>query len=119
MQTCKKFCEDVFVPEKERVEQLFSKKHKLNKLNRVNKSFDLKPLYMKVCNKVYCQKSCSMNGKNGNNGKSKNGKSKKGNNGKRWVKSYTKKRKNDLMAKGALSGCRDLVKEFPKYYKGI
>ena len=38
MPTCKKFCEDVFVPEKERVEQLFSKKHKL----KVNKSFDLK-----------------------------------------------------------------------------
>jgi hypothetical protein len=104
MPSCKKFCEDVFVPEKERVEQLFSKNYK------VNKSFDLKPLYMRACDKVYCQKSCSKkNRKNRKNGK----------NEKRWVKSYTKKRKSDLMKKGALSGCRDLVKEFPKYYKGI
>ena len=42
MPSCKRFCEDVFVPEKERVEQLFSKNYK------VNKSFDLNPCNIKL-----------------------------------------------------------------------
>ncbi len=47
----------------------------------------------------------------------KNKTCKKGKN--RWLKSYTKKRKNNLMRLGATSECRDLVKEFPEYYKNI
>ena len=33
-----------------------------------------------------------------------------------WNK-FTKKRKENLIQQGAISGCRDLIKEFPKYYK--
>ena len=102
MSSCKKFCENVFVPEKERVELQFSKKYQKIK-NIKNKSFakTLKSLYMTLCDNIYCQKKC---------------KDKKV---KKWANSYTKKRRNNLTKMGAMSGCRDLIKEFPKYYKGI
>jgi hypothetical protein len=33
------------------------------------------------------------------------------------VKIIYKKRKKNLIQQGAISGCRDLIKEFPEYYK--
>ena len=107
--TCKKFCKKVFLPERERVEIEFSNKYnKKNKyqpikiLRKTNKSLAklLESAYLKNCNDTYCQKSC------------KNSKNK-------WLKSFTKKRKETLIQQGAISGCRDLIKEFPEYYKNI
>jgi len=93
----------VFLPDKERVEIKFAKKHKLNyvpinKLPKEKKSFGkvVKKIYIATCKKVYCQKKCD--------------------NKKEWLKSYTKKRKERLIKQGATSGCRDLMKEFPGYY---
>ena len=40
-------------------------------------------------------------------------------NKKKWLKSFTKKRREKLMNQGAISGCRDLMKEFPTYYKNL
>ncbi len=107
--TCKKFCKNVFLPERERVEIEFSNKHnKKNKyqpiktLRKTKKSFAklLENIYLQNCNDIYCQKSC------------KNSKNK-------WLKSFTKKRKEKLIEQGAISGCRDVIKEFPEYYKNI
>jgi len=101
--TCKKFCKNVFIPEKERVETAFSNKYKpLKVLRKTNKPFAklLENMYLKGCNDIYCQKSC------------KNSKNK-------WLKSFTKKRKENLIQQGAISGCKDLIKKFPKYYKNI
>jgi hypothetical protein len=109
--TCKKFCKEVFLPERERVEIEFSKK--LNKkfkykpiklLRKTNKKSSLANLlengFLKVCDDIYCQKDCKG---------SKN----------KWLKSFTKKRKENLIQQGAISGCRDLSKEFPEDYKNI
>ena len=107
--TCKKFCKKVFLPERERVEIEFSNKYnKKNKyqpikiLRKTNKSLAklLENMYLKGCNDTYCQKSCK-------------------NNKNKWLKSFTKKRKETLIQQGAISGCRDLIKEFPEYYKNI
>ena len=107
--TCKKFCKNIFLPERERVEIEFSNKYnKKNKyqpikvLRKTNKSLAkiIENMYLKGCNDTYCQKSC------------KNSKNK-------WLKSFTKKRKEKLIQQGAISGCRDLIKEFPEYYKNI
>ena len=57
-------------------------------------------MYLTLCDNIYCKKSC------------KNSKNK-------WLKSFTKKRKENLMKQGAISGCRDLIKEYPKNYKNI
>ncbi len=107
--TCKKFCKDVFLPEKERVEIEFSKKHNkknkyqtikvLRKKNKKSLANLIETAYLKSCNDIYCQKSCKRS--------------------KKWVKSFTKKRKEKLIQQGAISGCRDLIKEFPEYYKNI
>jgi actin-related protein len=109
--TCKTFFKEVFLPERERVEIEFSKK-KLNKkfkyktikhLRKTNKrslANLLEKSYLKLCQDIYCQKKC---------------KGRKN----RWLKSFTKKRKENLIKKGAISGCRDLIKEFPEDYKNI
>jgi|TARA_B110000208_G_C11602627_1_gene370619 hypothetical protein len=109
--TCKQFCKEVFLPERERVEIEFSKN--LNKnfkykpiklLRKTNKNSSLANLtenfFMKGCDDIYCQKDCKG---------SKN----------KWLKSFTKKRKEKLIQQGAISGCRDLIKEFPEHYKNI
>jgi hypothetical protein len=110
MPTCRHFCNKVFIPDKEKVEIAFSKKHKLklkyvpiNKLPKEKKSLKklLKTVYLEGCKRIYCQKKCD----NGTKGKNI-----------QWLKSYTKKRKERLMKQGATSGCRDLIKEFPGYY---
>jgi hypothetical protein len=97
--TCKKFCEKKFLPERERVEMEFAKR---NKMKYIKPSRVVKELFVKSCNDIYCQKKCK-----GNKNKSK------------WLKSFTKKRKDTLIKEGAISGCRDLHKEFPDYYKNI
>ncbi len=95
---CKRFCKEVFLPEKERVEMAFSNR---NKRAYITPSRFAKSLYLKSCHDIYCQQpKCPGNKK-------------------RWVKSFTKKRKARLMEQGAVSGCRDLHKEFPEYYKNI
>ena len=102
--TCKQFCKKIFLTERERVEIEFSnkynKKNKYQPITKTNKSLSkvLENMYVKGCNDIYCQKSC------------KNSKNK-------WLKSFTKKRKENLIQQGAISGCRDLAKEFPEYYK--
>ena len=106
--TCKNFCNKVFIPDKEKVEIAFSKKHKLklkyvpiNKLPKEKKSLKklLKTVYLEGCKRIYCQKKCDTKIST-----------------KQWLKSYTKKRKERLIKQGATSGCRDLMKEFPGYY---
>jgi hypothetical protein len=110
--TCKKFCKEVFLPERERVELEFSKK-KYNKkfrykpiklLRKTNKNSSLANLlenaFLKDCDNIYCQNHCKG---------SKN----------KWSKSFTKKRREHLIQQGAKSGCRDLIKEFPEDYKNI
>ena len=110
--TCKKFCKKVFLPERERVEIEFSNKYNkttkykpIEVLRKTDKSLanSLENMYLKTCDDVYCQKSC----KNNKNSKNK------------WAKSFTKKRKEKLFKQGAISGCRDLIKEFPEDYKNI
>ena len=113
--TCKHFCKKVFLPERERVETEFSKKNITNKKNKykpikVLRKTDkvlaniLENMYLQSCNDIYCQKDCK------NKKKSKKSK---------WLKSFTKKRREHLIQQGAISGCRDLHKEFPDYYENI
>lgn len=104
MPTCKNFCNKIFIPDKEKVEIAFAKKHKLkyvpiDKLPKSKKSLKnlLKKVYLEGCKKIYCQTKCD-------------------NKTKQWLKSFTKKRKERLIKLGATSGCRDLIKEFPGYY---
>jgi hypothetical protein len=108
--TCKKFCKEVFLPERERVELEFSKKlnkkykyktiKQLRKTNKKSLANLLENAFLKNCDDIYCQKGC------------------KGRKNK-WLKSFTKKRKEHLIQQGAISGCRDLIKEIPEYYKNI
>jgi hypothetical protein len=101
--TCKKFCKNVFIPEQERVATAFSDKYKpIKVLSKTNKPLAkmIQNMFFKNCNDIYCQKSC------------KNRKNK-------WLKSFTKKRKENLIHQGAISGCIDLIKKFPKQYKNI
>jgi hypothetical protein len=108
--TCKMFCQEIFLPERERVEIEFGKKYNtkfkyipikvLRKKNKKPLANLLENLYLKSCDDIYCQKSCKGNKKT-------------------WLKSFTKKRKDKLIQQGAISGCRDLHKEFPEYYKNI
>jgi hypothetical protein len=108
--TCKRFCEKVYLPEKERVEIEFSKKINakfkykpiklLRKTNKKSLAKILENAYLKDCDDIYCQKHCKG---------SKN----------KWLKSFTKKREEKLREQGAISGCRDLIKEFPEDYKNI
>ena len=109
--TCKKFCKEVFLPERERIEIEHDKKWKKKRpykpiklLRKTNKKSSLANLlensFLKDCDDIYCQKKCKG---------SKN----------KWLKSFTKKRKEILIKQGATSGCRDLIKEFPEYYKNI
>jgi hypothetical protein len=108
---CKKFCKEVFLPERERVEIEFSKK--LNRkykykpiklLRKTNKKSSLANFlengFLTDCDTIYCKKHCKG---------SKN----------KWLKSFTKKRRKTLIQQGAISGCRDLSKEFPEDYKNI
>ena len=109
--TCKKFCKEVFLPERERVELEVSKKFNkkfryksIELLRKTNKKSSLANLlenvFLKACDDIYCQKDCKG---------SKN----------KWLKSFTKKRRESLIKQGAISGCRDLIKEFPEDYKNI
>jgi hypothetical protein len=101
--TCKNFCKNVFIPEKERVAIAFSNKYKpLKVLRKTNKPLAkmVQNMFLKNCNDIYCQKSCK-------------------NNKNKWLKSFTKKRKENLIQKGAISGCIDLIQKFPKQYKNI
>jgi hypothetical protein len=91
--TCKTFCKNVFLPERERVEIEFAKK---NNLKYMTPNKTVKDMFLKSCDDIYCQKKC------------KGSKSK-------WLKSFSKKRKDNLIQQGATSGCRDLKKEYSEY----
>lgn len=99
--TCKKFCTKVFLPIREEVEMEYVKRNKLKNIepSEFVKKF-VKKAYLQVCNDIYCQPKCKT---------TKN----------TWLKSFTKARKEKLIQQGAISGCRDLMKEFPEYYKNI
>ena len=104
MSKCKKFCKNIFLPQREQVEIEYGKKNpklKYNylKLTKKNKSFAklMKKGFLKACDDIYCKTKCKKN--------------------KKFINSFTKKRKNKLLQQGAISGCRDLRKEFPAYYK--
>ncbi len=94
--TCKRFCKKVFLPARESVEMEFAKR---NKIKYFNPSKLVKKMYLQACDNIYCQKKCQGN--------------------KLWLKSFTKKRKDKLIQQGAMSGCRDVQKEFPDYYKAV
>jgi hypothetical protein len=105
--TCKQFCKNVFLPERERVEIEFSKNSTLKyipikDLKKTNKPLAnlLETVYLQGCENIYCQKSCKPGQK-------------------KWLPSFTKKRRDTLVEQGAISGCRDVIKEFPKYYKNV
>lgn len=101
--TCKQFCRKVFLPERERVEKQFSKSY--DTIAELRKKKDhvlaniLEKMYLKSCDDIYCQKKCK--------------------NKKSWIKSIDEKRKNKLIKQGATSGCRDLIEEYPDYYRNI
>ncbi len=105
--TCKHFCQKVNLAERERIELEFAKKKKIKyvpieQLRKTGKKKDkelailLKKIYMNSCNTIFCQNKCK---------------------GKQWLNTYSKKRKDRLIEQGAISGCRDLKKEFPEYYR--
>jgi hypothetical protein len=106
----KKFCKDVFLPEKERVEMKASKYYEpIEVLRKKNDDFEretadiLENGYLESCYQIYCDKEC------------KNSPEKI----KTWLKSFSKERKQKLIDQGAISGCRDLIKEYPDYYENI
>ena len=99
--SCKKFCVKTFIPERERVENEFDKrnpstKYRYSNVKRTNKSLAkiMKRNFITTCENIYCQKKCK-NTKN------------------RFLTSFSKKRKQKLLSQGAISGCRNLIKEFP------
>lgn len=106
----KKFCKDVFLPEKERVEMKASKYYEpIEVLRKKNDDFEretadiLEKGYLESCYQIYCDKEC----------KNSPGKTKT------WLKSFSPERKKKLIDQGAISGCRDLIKEHPDYYENI
>lgn len=101
--SCKQFCKESFLPAREEVEKLVAKELKMNYTyldQHPNKEYAkiMKKVYMDLCQKVYCNRGCD--GKNLD-----------------FLPSVSEKRKDTLRAKGAKSACRDLTKEYPKYYK--
>lgn len=106
--TCKNFCRKVYLPERERVEKKFSKYYEpIEVMRNKDDEFEkktadiLEDMYLKSCDEIYCQKKCKIKNK------------------KKWVESISKERKEKLEKQGAISGCRDLIKEYPDYYKNI
>ena len=96
--TCKKFCKNVYLPERERVEMEYVKRNNIKNYLGATKS--VKNFFLKGCHDIYCQPKC------------KNTKNK-------WLKSFTKTRRDKLIQQGAISGCRNLIKEQPGVYKNI
>jgi hypothetical protein len=88
----KQFCETVFLPKRDKMEGDY-----LKKLKKTNPSHykSIKNLYLKNCSDIFCQPKCKDKSK--------------------WLKSFSKKRIDALMKQGAMSGCRDLPKEFKEY----
>jgi len=91
------FCKKVFLPEKERLFEEDKKKNPKLKNHSTKRVFSefVENFLLKGCEEIYCRPRC------------------------KWLKSYTEKRKKRLKAQGAISGCRDLMKEYPKTYKNL
>jgi len=95
---CNAYCVKQFLPERNRVEREWAKKTGV-KYSRP--SSDIVNAYVTTCESIYCRKKqCADPQKP------------------LWAPTIKEKRKMELIAKGAVSGCRDLVKEFgAAYYK--
>lgn len=96
---CDTFCKKVFVKERENVEAKFAKEHgikyvPLDKMANKTLAKAVKDRYVATCNEIYCNKKCGFID---------------------TVKK-DKPRMTNLRKQGAISACRDLVSEFPKYY---
>jgi hypothetical protein len=95
---CDQYCSNVFLPERERVEVLFTRKAGLPPYVPVDKMSNkvlgsmMKDAYIKTCNGIYCSPKCG------------------------FVETIDSSRRKNLTRRGALSACRDLVREFPGYY---
>lgn len=92
------YCKKVFLAEREKVEQQFAKDAKktyvpLKEMKDKSLAKMMERAYVDNCKEIYCSPTCG------------------------FAKSVDKDRKAKLVKKGATSACRDLVKEFPKYYK--
>lgn len=101
---CTTFCKTTFLKERERVETAFAEEHGMSyvPVDKMKSTFgkNLKAMYVNSCKTIYCNKGCNGTNKDFINSVEKN-----------------KQRKENLQKQGAISACRDLVKEFPKYYK--
>jgi hypothetical protein len=106
---CEKFCKTTFLKERERVESVVAKENGVRyvpvaRLEKQNKPLakTLKGAYVSSCKQIYCNKGCAA------------GKGRKD-----FVASIEKdkpRKERRLQKQGAVSGCRDLAREFPKYY---
>jgi len=131
---CRKYCLKDFIPERERVE----KKAYADKRPKDSSAKLVKKLYVETCETIYCNPKCGFKDikvkytTNGNcyklfkhpDGdvrdtpcKSTKTPVKKPAAPKAFVDTVSEKRKKNVTARGAQSVCRDLVKEFPKYYR--
>ena len=97
---CKQFCKKIFLPEKERAEIKYAKKKGIEYIPLAKEEKEmakvLKNWYLASCDGIYCQKKCNPEKK-------------------QWAKTISQKRKQRLISKGALSGCIDVIKEYPGY----
>ena len=109
---CKKqFCKNVFLPEREKVEMKFDKNYeRIEVMSNKDDQFEketadfLEKAYLDSCSDIYCNdNNCNKSSKSN----------------KKWVKSFSQERKKKLIGQGAISGCRDLIKEHPDYYENI
>lgn len=104
--TCKQYCNSYFLPERERVEAKHAKDHKstytplAQQKDRALAS-RVRRAYLGLCKDIYCRKGSGCGGKDKED----------------FVASISDNRKAALLKLGATSGCRDIIKEFPKYYK--
>lgn len=110
--TCvKEYCTKVFIPLRDEIQKQMAKDMKmpytpLKKMPKKDRD-NLTLAYKVGCQAIYCNPGCK-DYANGNQMDVKNG----------FVKSVSKSRKDTLTQNGAISTCRNLAKEQPKYYKG-
>lgn len=96
---CDNFCTKTFLKEREKVESKFAKERgvkyvPLDKMTNKNVANVIKTAYVTTCKDIYCNKKCGFVA---------------------TVKK-DKERVTNLKKQGAISACRDLSAEFPKYY---
>jgi hypothetical protein len=140
---CRKYCIKDFIPERERVEaKAYAEQHRryvpVDKRPKDSNAKLVKKLYVETCETIYCNPKCGfkdIKAKYTTNGncyklfkhpdgdvrdtpcKSTKVPVKKPTAPKAFVDTVSEKRKKNVTTRGAQSVCRDLVKEFPKYYR--